>query len=512
MHDYRYRAPSQVALLAFFAGFIGLPGPRDVCAQSFRPASFSGSKDFAINISSDEGVRNRWNWSQYAPGQNTHRRIVGNSRMYRADLVPSRMDIRTPVTSGNFDRLEAGWADRSPSVTRNGTSLAAMQVPLSFNGSRLRTLQSPGLKLSFKSNDAYEATGYTLGTLRVRSTSDQGTTSFVSLYERVTGVLVGRDDVVTMRVPATRDKMTVSTWTDSFALGVAVYARCNAQPSRTAFHRRRYLTPIAFVELPACTGTWYISLTNIHPSDQVFHLTVGSHKADRELKNIKVGVAYSISATERAQVQQALEDAAWRIYGASQGTQIIRSFKWYQADACDDGWPAEEFACGGSPCNICLHPESGRSNCSASKKMTLSRNSNRSAATIAHEMGHCQLGLPDEYQDTTNRTCRQVNSLGLCGHSIMEGSWDNINGFCTAMNHRRHTVSCTGLNPRSFYCRGNTGPYGHECGGRRRWIDGTSMWDRLFNDGKVRYRHPNRTPDNHNYLNFNVTNSLGQTY
>lgn len=528
------RAPvSLVALLVCASVWFGT----DIAsAQSFSPRTFTGTRQVFIGLGSRELVWDRGSGGgRYARSLTLSRRILGNAAMNTIQLVPSEMNIRTEVMSGVGDRIELGWGDLAPSALRNGTSLATFGISASLN----RRLQSPGALFRFVSDVELQASGWNFDRANVTTGSVVLTEATLQPYERLSLLLMDTDDLVDMRVPgsSTRDT-SLALWTQRNS-SVTLWARCNALPTATAFDFRQAAagtsSAAAFLTLPRTmcgTGTWFVTVTSTTATPLMVQMHMGVRNPAGTIADTKVGIAFTPTATQMTQIRDTLEQAAWRLYGATGGTRLYTVFHIFGTSACDDGWPADEYACGGGGCRICIQDEPGRSNCNAEGRGRVDLmgddwgaanvgagaggpgggSGGFTGGTLAHEMGHCPIGLRDEYHDTDACASHGV-SWDLCGRSTMGLYFsDNINSLCTATTHRTVGEACT-----STGCAPVAGP-NSSCNGGLLWTNERPAWDSLALGGTgydnlgVPVTHPtNRDPDNFSYLNFaRDTQVIGQ--
>lgn len=503
---------TRVGWLALVAALTTVGTTSSAYGQSFYPATFSGTRTVSFPIASSELVWDRRSSARYSRGIEYRRRLIGNAAVNTLALNFSMMDLNLTINEGWGDELWLRWDDYGPISRRWGSSTAPLVLAASSSPYE-RRLQWPGARLEFHTDSADQAAGFSVTSIAVTT----GTPIFappvvLQVYERLSAVLFRDDDLIDLRLPSRAEPITIAVWPQVAGTGVRLYARCNAYPTATAFDKMAQTTatqPI-FMELSGCSGGgWLLSITNTSSSDRLVHLSVGTHYPAREYHDVKVGVAFVSNATQRATITRILEEAAWRIYGATMGTHIIRSYDIYGTSACDDGWPADEYACGGGGCQICIQDEPGGSNCDYRGRIDL-YGDDWFSNTLAHELGHCHvMSLPDEYE-LSSQPCPMgaTWAMDLCGNSIMgQYRLDNIQGLCTPRIHRLTTDDC-----RSGSCVSAHGPDGWECNGTRHWIDATSSWSRLSSSGRVPVPHPDdRNPDNFNYLLFTAGNWLGQS-
>jgi hypothetical protein len=472
----------------------------------------------------------------------------------------------TPVLSADQDRLEFSWrppgdfTDTAVEDELNRASLrkelrippatdsTGQRLSLAFPGAQLRFVSGPPVpylpppRWSDLSTPPYgEGTGFSIRTLELRPGPVRGLRrpQVIAPYEQVSGVLLGDgEDSFWFKLEPSQNAQSVAIWfqpgTDTSS--VTAYARCGAIPMHNLFDLSQPSatgntnTPI-FLDFPdgQCTNGWNVVIAS-EPSapvpDIVFHFTVAERFAHREWSEIKVGIEKPTSGPDEEQaIRDALRWAAWKFYGMTGGTQIIRSFRYDPAGSCHKVhicWrnrPAE-VGCGqgsgvhnsiSGSIHICSDPLPAAPT-TESYKLRLADN----ASTLAHEFGHKFAGLADEYwkSNLVARICGEPafpdgagRLIKRCSHSAMSFGWSNrVNSLCVGHAHNGapefHIQTAPGMwNTRSFNVAGpNTisecwngetnraGPYG------------SPAWSQMV--GIVPQPHPNWTPINYNYIDF----------
>lgn len=502
--------------------------PAAAAAQSFNYRMLNGTRVVRLAIDDDEFV-----WDSYpddtgvpvppayAPNLDHSRRIVANpfARSIRFDL--NRFDLNpAPCDGAAPDFLRLGWAGEFPAVIRTGV-WANPQWTVPAQGTH--TLMSPGALLRFTTGAAplegsryadCEGSGFRVNDVAI--TGDGTIPSFeastVTAHEQVTGVLWETDDLVDFNLPPRAIPTMVAVWLRArpTAGEVRLYARCGGLPTDSAWDARvgtadQY--PL-LLDLEPCASRWYVSVTNTVPSPQVFHVTARPYRPDREFRELKIGVAWNADEATLAAIRASFTRAAWQLYGASEGTSLVRTFRLINnANQCDDGWPADEYACEGGGCQFCLHPNCDRSNSNGLGKVTLCEGDWLRPRVITHEMGHSLLGLPDEYEDIDRCPAAPgaIFSLPLCGHSLMSGQQDNKYSFCTALAHRTSVQDYRG-DPAPPVPSIN-GPISYDCDGNRHWTGDTPAWARL--NGHTPEDLPaTQSPSNYAYGHFALRNDV----
>jgi hypothetical protein len=453
----------------------------------------------------------------------------------------------TAVPANDVDRMTLAWADGTSTVTRvarqfNGDS-TFFPFPMTLSTSGTRSLANPGARLRMVSGPAvlYDApprwstlgnkpdgewTGFKTESLTlVPGPQGDSTPVLLSSYERVTGVLMQPADTVTFRVPgATDTRTTVALWLDmppgeSVWPSVEVRAKCGGAPHQTGWdYKQTFSAGTAFLDLylqgsVTCPTDWYVSVTSASPHDVVFHARASRHYLDKRWSNLTVGTLWMPSATERTNIRNAMREAAWKTYGMTGGTHLLKSFNytWGSCNGVDFCWRGFPATCNGMNANTGLanHIDNTINICWPTPVSGVQS----MAALMAHEMGHIYAGLGDEYWRSNDfaKICDQSGVTILrCTHTTMSITWDNdITSLCNDRTHtsypemRIQTFSggmyqwpwvggVRGNNTISECADGSTntaGPHGDDA------------WQQIA--GRVPVSHSAvSTPDNHHFRNF----------
>lgn len=444
---------------------------------------------------------------RYAPNLHHRFRVIGNPFIRGVGIVYDKLDLNPIVVGGMNDTLDFRWYDGSGTpVTRTGlwSSGTQMWVSPHGDGPNGNSLMRPGARLTFRSGPSWDGTGTHIESEESGFRSSDmvvwgsGATGFsvtptLTAHERVMGVLLGNDDVVDMRLPAHVTPVTATLWLEQpDTWGVEIWARCGSLPTTTAFDQKMSTAPSssfpnwhgARLDLPPCAGGWYISVTNTGSTDRVFHLLWGTHYAERELRAMRIGIAFDATSAQLATIHENFRTAAWLFYAMTHGSWLIRDFRVINnAHQCDDAWPVDQFACEGTGCRFCLvDVPSGVNNCrsmadSLGKISLCSTTGWDSPQVIVHELGHAILGLPDEYHDTSS-DCPHPRSWPLCWHSMMSGY--QTYSFCNDIAHRTAQEDWRGLlGTTQPWAPVSNGPVAYDCYGNSFWTNASSMWSVL---------------------------------
>lgn len=370
----------------------------------------------------------------YLSSTHQERPLAGNENITRLSFSTRAFGFESP-----FDYLEYGHrvpASPFPIETVNGKiewwgATWWLDIPLAGS------LQEDQAFLRFHSDGSNEDDG--LATWKIRfSCQKPGVPRAPGPLvprRRATGFLLGDNDVVFLQVPAGWEPsgasdlhQTVAIWPQNPQASVDfdLYVRCNAKPTPTAFDARGF-SPFAeeFLHLRPedCPGgIWNIAVHSFRGEGQ-FNVVAHSHKQDAHF-SLEVAFDYSLTKGERDLWEDLLREGARFYYGMTEGTRILDTFRVYTGrTSCPFFDPT---ACGGHYCNLCLDPQTCRpgKDCRAftypwwPSHMQLYSVDLNQPDTLPHELGHYDLGLPDEYEDRTAPSGAKF-SAPKCGHTVM---------------------------------------------------------------------------------------------
>ncbi len=210
------------------------------------------------------------------------------------------------------------------------------------------------------------------------------------------------------------------------------------------------------------TGWYYVAVPSYSGMGQ-YSIRVAYTKPN-ERHILTVGTNFNATQSQMNLIYDNTEKGIKRIYGATMGSIYVYEAHIYNSGGC---------YCGGSPCDVCWHSGSGRAYCENWNKIHLFVNDDLEyPQTLAHEWGHCELSLNDEYHDVGN----PPHSNTYCGHSLMARSLLN-NALCYSGDHGKD-----GDDP----CPSNLIP----------------AWTSLGNQNRI-YGEPWKTPDGETFENMN---------
>jgi hypothetical protein len=447
--------------------------------------------------------------SPTAPEANRRYAASQDRRLYFFSSPYARSG-RITMTGGLFpgdtgDFITMGWPGSWTTVTGgtypNGALPAFIDVAQSGN----RSMMNPGISFRFVSGPSpttigveSEARGVVMTTLRANFSSTIGDTSppLFQPFDRGMILLNPGGTVVNLRLPVrtTSEGVTIEAWlenpTSPNAGKFSVWLRCGALPNATDYHQRRYFgtnVPVFIRSTDNCTSERFVSIASEPGAPAaVIHLTAHAHRESQIINNLRVGIPGFPSATEFVGITYGFKSAAWRLYGATEGTRIITSYVFYRNDLCHT---EPQFGCDGpqgGSCDVCLSSSCSRSYAQNGKVYLCGEDVTRlksggaaeidawygPARVLAHEFGHALLGLPDEYAEPVSGCAHQTM---LCAHSIMDMQYNNTNSLCNSLNHRSLPEYTATSYQNIDRIRG---PNGITCGPQNIAADPTSAWQR----------------------------------
>lgn len=574
-------------LVHIFFFFLSFLMEKPAYSQSFNYQPFTGQISVDLNIDDDELV---WDvahsegpgapYPRYAPNLDYRRRIVANPYFTSASLTFSKLQLNPTVREGVSDSVSLKWRT-SEGTTTGLVGTMASGSALNVGPTAGFSMMCPGLELRFVSGPSLspdpsqaalptammeaEESGFTTHQITLNSTgtpasgAPPGTcVSAIRAHEQITGILLANDDVIHMRLPERTTDSSVALWLQDATTAttvppgttptatnlVKVWARCNEIPDPTVEHMVATGTMAgqtgAFLHLPAADcpgGAWFVSVTNESSANRVFHLTAGTHYPNQDFGNtnsaLRVGISFNATEAEGREIASAFRTAAWMLYGATGGAIMIREFEFFnEATECSQGVFQDEFACGGTSCQFCLHPGCTRSNSNFVGKITMCDSDGPerfdesgtkigknlpqwlSPWVLVHEIGHAYLDLRDNYHNV-NLTCPRMRpgTWPLCGHSIMSGYGQNA-FFCTRLGHKTNLIDWRGQGrsgslPMSAFPRGINGPESYSCFSYRFFTNHDADWTAI--NARAPEQHPlDITPNNYDYHQFWGNNAIGR--
>lgn len=305
--------------------------------------------------------------SPTAPEANRRYAASQDRRLYFFSSPYARSG-RITMTGGLFpgdtgDFITMGWPGSWTTVTGgtypNGALPAFIDVAQSGN----RSMMNPGISFRFVSGPSpttigveSEARGVVMTTLRANFSSTIGDTSppLFQPFDRGMILLNPGGTVVNLRLPVrtTSEGVTIEAWlenpTSPNAGKFSVWLRCGALPNATDYHQRRYFgtnVPVFIRSTDNCTSERFVSIASEPGAPAaVIHLTAHAHRESQIINNLRVGIPGFPSATEFVGITYGFKSAAWRLYGATEGTRIITSYVFYRNDLCHT---EPQFGCDG---------------------------------------------------------------------------------------------------------------------------------------------------------------------
>jgi hypothetical protein len=338
----------------------------------------------------------------------------------------------------NYDFFKVQRINTSTSSNLSGTLPANswITIPNTVNNDDFN--QIAGI-LTVQTDSSVPSIGYNITKARVScapASSPVVSYPYLATRNLNTGVLLGTNDSIFFRFGAdvgiTHNLVLTGTNTTDFDL----YARCNAEPTKTAYTFRSYSGDSnEFLSLPyeSCpNGTWFV-VVNSYSGAGGFSLLRSSSFQSQNLIMRAYVQSNTNTAVDSAATLLAL--AARRFYTTTMGAMRSLDIRVCGGNNYNCGGPftiTRRFDCSRSFGYI--RPSNG-----ALEEFALCNDANADVAV--HEMGHAYLGLKDEYQDVGN----PPNSLAQCGHTRMAASW--IPSLCDANNHSKDFQPGTTASP-----------------------------------------------------------------
>jgi hypothetical protein len=493
-----------------------LLAPSIAAGQSFTPNHLTSTLTVPLAINALEYPRDPFGTVNPTPptGWPYASRIVANlNQRYRVmanpwvrtaivDFSHFNMDM-TPV-NGVSDHVDFDWfytvLPTSKTGNQGATSLAPPMASgadsLAFPGMIFRVVTSQD---SARGSPTAEHESWGFRTTQVRlvpnGTIGSSIVPTLSPFDDTVIVLAPSDDIVTTAVFNTTLPITLAAFYSSgvFANGVRMWARCGAPPTATNFVSPNPLVAAGsgtLLELGSCASNWFVSFTNVDPNPQVVRVIASAHFSSRDMFGGNVGISWLATAGEVTSIQQYFREAAWRFYGLSGGTMLLRNFRYFNnANQCDDGWPVDQAACSGSWCRFCLTYNCPRSYTRYTDGMVMLCGQNgaqwQNPAIIAHEATHSiYMWSTDHAADEYSPGFPATFQVSDCNNTTMADTANCPNTYCASTTHRR-TVWDTASSPATSIA----GPTAFWPGNSDSTHPDT-MWDDMYNYGWVPFAYP----------------------
>jgi hypothetical protein len=366
----------------------------------------------------------------YLGNTDYHRNIVGNQNIKQLGFATSAAGMES-----YWDYVQYGhrfFNNGAPTDVVNGQITGNSQVYTWRDIPLTQPLQSDNAFLRFVSDGSIESSGIAVDKARVCCEAPQVAPApgYLNSKERVSGVLLGTSDVVYLAFGAgisdgsnfNNLHQTIALWPDEAAAAsdFDLYVRCNAKPTPSAYDMVGFSSSAKeFLHLdPAgCPGgTWNVAVHSYNGAGQ-FNIVRHEHHPNAHM-NLHVAFNQSVTNAQAIQWEEYLKKSARYYYGMTEGGRIIDNFYVYRSrTSCPffDPW-----ACGGGYCNLCIDAATNDRAFAYTvwpKHIQLYANDLPNSGTLPHELGHYDLGLPDEYLDENDAYGNF--SRPTCGHSVM---------------------------------------------------------------------------------------------
>lgn len=391
-------------------------------------------------------------------------RVIGNPNLRDVELRFSRFDMDLGGDGTAQDRLYFDWFYASAPQYITGHSFGSTNTILAIPpASGSDSLMFPGtvFRVSTSRSAArqpggatpeHESWGFVMSEIRVYGPTSPGNSLLPTLApgQSVVAILLPGSDTVRALLEhvATGVGPTIATWDAQTvtAPGTRLYLRCDADPTATAYDwymnldRPESAQGNLFEFNHGCAGQWHLALTNTSPVAHAMRMEIAAHWPNSDRSNINVGIGWNATPAEAQNIAASFNRAAWTLFAATGGNYIMRDFTFVNNSSCSLSQSVNLTACGGNKCDFCanLNGCNGTAGQSGPPRshfdpvygyVELCMGDWYNFNTIAHEWAHDALGMPDEYIVSGGAIRR------TCGHSIMEGGFNNVVSFCSNPLH-----------------------------------------------------------------------------
>jgi len=434
------------------------------------------------------------------------------ARVHTNPLV-TNLQLHLGVNMVNaFDIFFARNVASGTSIDLHGPSGGWVTFPVAGAG------QGGGVELNFVTDSFLNDQGWFIGGARV-SCGTPNASGAALLREDdadVYGVLTGPDDVVFFQVQA--DDAPFALWLDGieygrYPLDADLYARWDALPERNVFdfssrntgHSDEWIP----IDAPRPGRTLFIAVHSRSGVGAGFGLRMartgpGQRWTDGlpSSRPLRVQTSFLPTQTQLSNIRDVLAGSQRFMMGVTEGKVQLRTVELHVR--------AGDCTCDGKGCDLCFRGIEGRAFCAGgmgtiySNYWDVADSQARfgAARVVAHELGHCVLGLDDEYRDHGVKGDGCEHSDDRCTTTIMSNH-DATANLCNAGDHGRNT------SPLGHVCA--TCPWtpwptwsGQACTNGRCnacTIAGTSDWEDLVANKKVLSR-PLGTANHLSYQEF----------
>lgn len=389
------------------------------------------------------------------------------ARIVLANEYVTRLQVRMAQVS-----LEYGYdylylaprsATFSPFASITGLSSFTTQT---YNVPSGYSMQSNPLWAHFTTDSSVRAAGFTMDNVVASCSSSSGFMSNVTYVDPhnqdVTGVLLATHDVVHLKVYKTTSSngyLRFALWGPSSGADFDLYVRCGAKPTISSWdYRGNGGSTQEFIETSqgyCSSGTIYVAVHSYGGAGRWDFLFSEGYAPCEPLR---VGIDWTPTTIERAQLEETARIGARYFYGATDGTYCLKTPEIFENSRIDCGQNrcVVTFSkASGSYC--CIHEQTGGTcqsdaNCGTDETCDQGVCKNRTGPVhigisnhgqptqVAHELMHKYWGSAagDQYAGS--------GSLARCGHSIQASPLFLDN--CTSLNHGiEHDPNTTAMPP-----------------------------------------------------------------
>ncbi len=448
------------------------------------------------------------------PANNNTAAGFGGRRAYANNISYTQNIVTNSLVKSVTLRFPVVGLDTKDLLKFKNLSTGALDTVTSTIGMVTRTYMHPGgapgvVESTFVTDSNLgQSIGWAVDDVTVSCGGTAATTPVTLIEDQDTlALLTTGDDAVFFRIP--NPAAAVSIWITSpsgGAFDADLYAGIGSIPSRLAkLNSKTAGKSDEFVHVPAAPAGQDVFIV-VHSASGVGQATVRYARVKPQWvfdqsNPIRVGVRFAATAAEMDKIELMVRNGMRFFFGMTEGKVQVRNIDLYN----NVGW--DLFACGGAFCHVAVDGDTGRAYCDPSGTAVVFKEEWKSLSStgnfewlggqvVAHEWGHCLLGLGDEYKDHGGPKDACLHGDDLC-NSAMSDQSKNFN-LCNSLDHARDPG---GSPSRAFHVCANCSATNCNGGCNACFMGPITQWGKILSTGAI-YSEPPLTSNFSSYRNF----------